>query len=449
VLKGKAQTLLELTTLTPGLTPTSVNIYKNPFFSLLVSSDDKDPNVEKAWASLGFSGALKFEESPLKFYLKLMEHLLKLQQGGFSNYLGDQQSVMSTKALEKIYNEQRYSKAIQTGIELLKKIDTSAVDGGSLGSMTTSYQGASAKIKEYFFRGSNVLLENLMNFLSFLGCTLVFGNNKIFVVPERSFILQTHEVPGIKSQSDRPNVAYPADYNGYSYTDNGYRDIYAVILANKLPLNGSEYINLPHDPGLVGYYKDKNELTKASGVLVVQEHPFSLFYSTTHNNPRDSHELKQKADQGKETSYYDKPHKWRGNEEQENQQKRAEEKQKNYTQIVSPVLENYAQIKFYQARYGDRKGSITLSFNPNWVPGASGTLFVRETKFNLDFWVESVTHRVDMTPPAGGSAMTIVNFCCGRMGTSPVGVSEDGFTGYNKGKESSFKTSFIQDIRAI
>ena len=111
-------------------------------------------------------------------------------------------------------------------------------------------------------------------------------------------------------------------------------------------------------------------------------------------------------------------------------------------------MTNYAEIKFYQARYGDRRGTITMSFNTNWAPGASGTLYVRETGFSLDFWVESVTHRVDMTPPAGGSAITIINFCCGRMGTSPVGVDEDKFTGYNKSKETDFINKFISDIGA-
>jgi hypothetical protein len=448
VLKGKAQTLLELTTMTPGLTPNSVDIYKNPYYSLIVSSDSQDDNVEKAWSSFDFSEGLDFNLSPIKFYISLIKHLLTLQQGGFDNYMGSEQDIYSEQVMSEVYNAPKYTQAIQKGLDLISQLDASAVDGGTLSSMTTCYPNASAKMKDYFFKGSNVILENLMNFLSFMGCTLVFGSNKIFVVPERSFILQEHSSPGVKSQSSRPNTAYPADYNGYSYSDNGYRDIYAVILSNKLPVGGQNLANVAYDPGTVGYYKDEHELTQASGILIVEQHPFSLFYSTNENNGRDANELKQKADQGKDTSYYDKPHEYGGNEIKENQQQRAEEKQTKYQETLSPTLKNYAQIKFYQARYGDRKGSITLSFNPNWVPGASGTLFVRETNFNLDFWVESVTHRVDMAPPAGGSAMTIVNFCCGRMGSTPVGISEDAFTGFNQGKETSFKSSFISDIGA-
>ena len=42
--------------------------------------------------------------------------------------------------------------------------------------------------------------------------------------------------------------------------------------------------------------------------------------------------------------------------------------------------------------------------------------------------------------------MTIVNFCCGRMGTSPVGVESDKFLGYDRGMESSVQSAFVSDI---
>ena len=452
VIKGKAQSLLEITTLTPGLTPNSVNIYKNPYYSIIGVSTEGDENVEKAWGSFELTAKLDFSKNPLEFYLDLMKTVVKNQQDGFSNYLGNETMVNSEKALEQLFNEERYKKALNNASGLLDTIDISAVQGGSLASLTTSWPNASAKVKDYFFGGPNVLLENLMNFLGFLGCTMVFGDQKIFIVPERSFIKQTHTNPGLKEESTTPNAAYPADYNGYAYNDNGYRDIMAVILSNEMPISGTQLNDLQYDPSLIGFYKDKNELTKASGVLVIPEHPFSMFYSGNENNYHDAHEMKDTADSPGQ-SYHPAAKKYDEavNDPNEKQIERAKEKKEKYADILTQgeILNNYAEIKFYQARYGDRRGTITMSFNTNWAPGASGTLYVRETGFSLDFWVESVTHRVDMTPPAGGSAITIINFCCGRMGTSPIGVEQDDFLGYNVGKEKDFINNFISDIGAM
>ena len=445
VLKGRAQTLLELTTLTPGLVPSSVNIYKNPYYSIIGASSDGDENTEKAWSSFEVGGELSFEENPLRFYISLMKQLVKNQLDGFETYLGNENTVNSTKALQEVFNEERYKHALGKAQTLLESIDITAAEGGALAELTTSYPNASAKIKDYFFSGSNIILENLMNFLGFLGCTMVFGDHKIFVVPERSFIKQTHSAPGEKAQASTPNTAYPADYNGYMYSDNGYRDVMAVILSNDIGIGGASMVSLQYDSGLVGVYKDKNDVTQASGILVIPQHPFSLYYSTNDNNHADAKDMKNKADSTGQ-SYYENPQKYGDNETDEKQAQRATEKKNKYKDILEPAVDNYAEVKFYQARYGDRRGSITLSFNPKWVPGASGTLYVRETQFSLDFWVESVTHRVDMTPPAGGTAITIVNFCCGRMGTSPVGVDSDKFLGYDKGKEQGFMSSFISDI---
>jgi hypothetical protein len=43
--------------------------------------------------------------------------------------------------------------------------------------------------------------------------------------------------------------------------------------------------------------------------------------------------------------------------------------------------------------------------------------------------------------------MTTVNFSCGRIGSSPAGVSSDKFLGYNQGKESGVQSGFLGDTR--
>jgi hypothetical protein len=444
VLKGKAQTLLELTTMTPGLIPGSIDIYKNPYTSFLLDCNSGPDNAYMAWSEFSVQEGLNLETNPLDFYVKLMGKVIEDQLGKYSQYLGKEETVYESQVLEKLFTENRYQKALQKGKDLIDKIDISAVQSGTIMGITTASVGVGDVVKDYFFSGPPVILENLMNFLNFLGCTLVFGSEKIWVVPERSFIKQQGPKPGEKEESTLYNAAYPADYNGYNYSDNGYKDTMAVVLSQTVTVGGVALASIPKDPALVGFYKDENELTNASGVLVLPDHPFALSAFNNNANPTNSKEFKNKAD-GDE-SYMPEPKKYGDNETKEAQSQKADENKEEYVSTLSPSLNNYAEIKFYQARYGDRRGSINLSFNPNWIPGTAGTLFVRETGFNLDFWVESVTHRIDVSPPAGGSAMTIVNFCCGRMGTSPVGVESDKFLGYDRGMESSVQSAFVSDI---
>lgn len=126
---------------------------------------------------------------------------------------------------------------------------------------------------------------------------------------------------------------------------------------------------------------------------------------------------------------------------------RQKQKDEDVKKQLKTVLDNYAETKFYQSRYADRQGSITMDFNPDWVPGTSGALYVRESQMWLVFYVISVTHTVEVGAPNNGTALTIINYNCGRMGKKPPGVNKDEFLGYDKGKENNLRDQFIQDIK--
>jgi len=448
ILKGKGQTLLELTISTPGLHPTSINPYRNPLYSILGNANAGDKDSEVAWSSMPWSDEMDFSENPIKFYTTAIKNIIKLQKSDYHQFLGNETTVDSQIAIQQILDEERYQRALGKAEKIWEQIDTTAVDTGSIANLRTSSPNASSTLKNFLMAGPNVLLENYMNFLSFMGCTLIFGGDeKSWVIPERSFIKQEHNTPGKKQFSSKINSANPADYNGYTYSDNGYRDIFAVIVATEIPIGGTTVLNIDKEPGYIGWYCDKKDLTQASGLLVIKNHPFSFYYSLNDNNYVDAKELKNTADGG--SDYYPQEQKYGAKKPENDQKIRNEEKRDNYEDNLgnSDVLNNYAETKFYQGRYGDRRGTITMEFNPKWCPGTGGTLFVRETGFFIDFWVESVTHRVDMTPPAGGAAITVVNFCCGRMGTAPVGTDEDKFLGYNQGKEKGVQSAFVSDIK--
>jgi hypothetical protein len=65
----------------------------------------------------------------------------------------------------------------------------------------------------------------------------------------------------------------------------------------------------------------------------------------------------------------------------------------------------------------------------------------------LVFYVVSVTHRIDVSTPNNGTAITIVNYNCGRMGKTPPAVTKDEFLGYDQGKEKSIREKFIGDSK--
>ena len=334
VLKGKAQTLLELTTMTPGLTPDSVDIYKNPYYSILSNSDNPDDQSDEAMINKAFSSGLDPTENPLKFYIKLIKTILNIQKSDFSTFIGKEQDTQNQQALVQIYSEERYQKAITKALDIIEAIDISSVDGGVLTDIKSSLPNAMSVIKHFFFKGSNVILENFLNFLSFLGLTIVFGSERGFVIPERSFITQTHSRPGPKQQSSEINKAYPADYGGYSYNDNGYKDVFAVLLANRVIVTGQNLNDLPLNCNMIGYYKDENELTNASGVLIIEEHPFSFLTQDSENYAGDAKSLKTKADAGPSQSYYGDKQEYGSNDSQENQKDRAQSKQDIYLSLI-------------------------------------------------------------------------------------------------------------------
>ena len=84
VVKNKAQVLLEVAIMAPGLHPASINIYKNPSWSSTIDPHGKEGKV------IAWGGSIKnpeiFDNPPIKFYKKLLTHIVELQQGDWQSY---------------------------------------------------------------------------------------------------------------------------------------------------------------------------------------------------------------------------------------------------------------------------------------------------------------------------------------------------------------------------
>jgi hypothetical protein len=445
VLKNKAQTLLEVTTLTPGLYPTSVNIYKSPLYATVNDANAEDSRATVAWGNLKAVHKDVFEHQPIKSYTELMKRVIDLQKGEYNSFVGTEKLISGSKPM-KVFEDGRYKIALSKAAELLNTIDLSAVEGGSLNDIKASHPRVSNAIKSHFTSGPNILLENYMNFLAYMGCTLLFSNKKIYVVPINSYIKGNYAKPGEKQLQTKPNCAHPADYNSYVYNDNGYRDILSVLIAHVGHIGETTHVTTAGtERGLIGEYVDEHNLTQASGVLVVNAHEF-LVGSPDAARPKDSRDGKNRLDQEGDGMCQDKqPFGAASSQAKSDVKKVEEDKKQSEKSFAKDLLDNYAEIKLYQARYNDRSGSLVMDFNPKWVPGTSGWLYIRQTDMFIAFYVNNVTHRVDMSAPNNGSAITTVNFNCGRLGRAPVGVSEDKFIGYNLGKETSIQDKYIGD----
>ena len=442
VIKNRAQRLLELTTLTPGLYPTGINVYRHSDFGITTKGQTEDGKV-LSWIPI--SKDVKIDQSCLSYYTALLKKVLEKQKDGWKTFLGNEKVLDNSTPFGKLFDDERYKKNVNSGLVLFDMLDTSAVDGGKLNDLKINKSVIDA-IEKLWKAAPNVLLEHYMNFLSYIGCTLIFSNNKMFVVPDNSVLKKSGKAPSKGKIQSSPNEAGPADYVSYQYNDNGYRDIAGVVICNDGFVGGTSIGSLNWENGGVGYYMEDEGLSQASGIYVVQAHPWMALASRGPSSA-DSAKAADRMDKASDPMY-----KARQSMEQattatkEDYASKTEKKKETVSQYAKDIFENFAQTKFYQMRYGDRQGTITMDFNPNWVPGTGGTLYVRETNSTLTFYVQSVTHHIDMSAPNNGTAITSVNYCCGRLGKESVGTSEDKFLGYNTGKESAVQKQFLSDM---
>jgi hypothetical protein len=441
VLKNKAQVLAELTTMTPGLYPAGVNIYQNPGWATIVNNQEEG-RVEE-WGMMKEAPEV-FGNPPIKTYTEIIKWVLGKQKSGWQNYVGIDKDLTGGTPFDGIFTDGRYSKALDEAIRIFDTIDLSAVSGGAQKGIDCTSPFVSDALGSLFKSGPNVLLENYLGFLGFMGCTMIFSNNKAYVVPMNSSLKQGGSAPGKGQSQGSPNAAGPVDYNNYVYNDIGYRDIACVAVVIDAGPGGPSLGGPGWDTGGAAYYCEKDGASKASGVYVVRAHPFMALSATAALN--DTAEFAERMDSPQDSAYknktsFDAAATASGN----GHAKRAKFKVKDAKTKYGKALQSFAENRFYQARYGDRQGSILMDFNPQWCPGTGGVLFMKGTGMAVEFYVTSVSHHVSVNAPAEGSAITTVNFSCGRLGKPPSGMSSDSFLGYTRGKEQGIQKSFVGD----
>lgn len=456
VYKNKAQVLMELTSLTPGMYPTSINIFRNPDFRVQ-KQVGKNEEAVKGWGR--FSKKIDFTKPPIVVYTEVIKTILKNQENGdWKKYAGCEKLTTKELPFEKIYNDERYKKALKIGKEFFDKIDISGVSEGDSVKVGSSHANINSALIDLFSSAPTAILENYLHFLSYMGCSMIFGNTKMFVVPGNSVLKPKVRNPEHQELGDI-NEAFAADFSSFSYNDNGYKDLAHVIVIPDNGLGGAYTGSPTFCPGNLAHYSDPDSETgvsHATGVLVIRSHPF-MQVGPWSRSVEDS-KIPPEADGGGTLHTEKKNLKDAADESEDGEKKSAKTKKENHEKTVGKEkgqlhFENFAQTRLYQEKYQERTGSITMEFSPNWVPGTGGVLVIRQGNTEggyifVSFNVVSVTHHIATTSPANGQATTVVGFNCARIGEKPFGVDKYEYFGYDNDKESTIKSKYLDDLKA-
>jgi len=357
-----------------------------------------------------------------------------------------QAAVMAAEAIRE--------KHLKMATALLDSIDTSFVPTY----LTLSDFHTLNFVLESICETRSNLLDVLLSLLETIGCGLVIGNSKAFVVPNSGFLRQHHKgTVRLGSTVTTPNVLHPSQYNSVSFNDNGYRDISGVYaMSDDRNVLGVDGIFLDPSGGTGGIVGEvmpyvisfNNAALRAAGVSEVSQtaanpdRPNSAAAAPeTEGNSENAQREAMKKIVTKERESTDEGYRRSNLEEQ-----RA-------LDAMYRFANDWAQLRYYQLKFSDRTGAVNMLFNPNCAPGAVGQVYLRAPGVYIDFFVTGVTHEVRMHLPDVGQATTSLSFNCGRMGayrSSPLtaGLEKlnlfDGFSALTSVKVAE---AFVNDTR--
>lgn len=317
-------------------------------------------------------------------------------------------------------------------LALLNDIDTSATKGmiisaGSKAAVDKTIQSI-AMMRDNIF-------SNLVRELSELGCVLIIGSRKAYIVPEATYL----RIPKIgpadrKQRSDLVNIIYPAEYTSFVFNDNGFvnlRGVYVMHDANS-SLNTAGAGNLID----MGIYVDET----ASGNIYTTTLPAFVSYGLVYAAGLGA--AMQNRISGKKPLFSKKV-----------DSKTVIDMVKGSFDEIQDIatrnvfMNQWAQMEYCRMKYDDRSGSISSVFNNNWAPGMVGTLYTREPGTWLDYFVTDVNHSFSLSAPNGGSATTNIAYKGGRVGTtSDVGLDELTLYGYDYKEATVYGNKFLADI---
>lgn len=445
VIKSNQQLLLESNAQIPGLSAGGLNPFtRSGFMGKEISGDNGD--VEKIENLV--LGKIKVDvgDIPLiKLYSDILIAVLDAQTN--DAYIQefqpkDQESQDVTMLYDFFKNADFKAKTKQALAILQQDFDMTATDkiNPKLGNATR--QDILISLIESFLKGPNSVWESMVSYYSGLGCCLLCSKKKIFLLPDNGFITPKSSGYSLHKRGI-VNEALPADYSSFSVNDNGYKNIGYVAIVQDLSNALNFFGNQQYFKG--GYPKKGQQSDSPQGaVAILSNHPFIYLSGEVGRNSTGSGKVAK--------SYGERTSNVPGGKQQFDGIKTDEEGvekayDEDYYTFLRDVVDNYAETKYFQIRYGDRTGDILMDFNNNWVPATSGVLYSKQIEQKLFFMVQSVTHNISISASNSGSASTSINFNSCRSGQAPLSIDTDKLYNYNQGDMISVQSKFLADIK--
>ena len=376
--------------------------------------------------------------------LENYEKLLKLTDGerlsAIREVLMDRESLM-------LFNDLRKNKVNSIlDLDLLGRINTSAVKDMVIKGNTLGIANFLIQHINDFPKFST--LRQFSTLLSQFGLTFSISNNTLYVIPDHGFLALTPPLPPSPRQTSKQiNVAYPADYNGFSFSADALNELSSVVL---VPTEGTWKGNTSVG-GLAfksfrGQYPSDNDLKaeELNGTMLMRNIPADWFVGiVTHfSNVNQGEAPTDNNVDGVSASACD-PSAYKVDNQQEGGDALSALVPVDKTKMD---LDNLASIYFFREKFAGRTGSFTTEFNTKFVPGAQGSLFLKYPTTRVDFRVTGVSHQIEISAPLTGSAITTVSVDNVRFGTEEFGVEEDNFSKYNSDKHTKFLEAYYADL---
>lgn len=440
VIKSKFQSLLEVYPKLIGIDPSSLMVFKrdNQYMSVH-NADEEHPFVG---LRVGANLLPTAGKSLLELYIDVMKFILTSQQSLISN------TNQNFAKILKLLQDDVYKKNLAKAMPLISNIDISAVkDNKILADYCLPW------IVDRIVNSPDTMWDALLSGLDYMGCMLLAGSSKLFVLPKANFLKLTGKVPEIKQTGEKssvPNQAWPADYSNFSISDRSYRNLRACFVVPIVVDAGSS------NPGGFGswqaqiygsYPVDGSSDIPDDGSTGVLIKPVPPFFAANLTSLYSYNDKVQSALKDASQAYAGTIV---GDAVIAMEQLFSDSKKNNsIVKTYQKTFDNLAKSYFLQEKYEDRGGAIQLLFNPKWIPGTTGFAYSRHPGLCYNFFVTSVTHEIALGSGNSGSALTTVNFSSCRYAGSPSavpGTDTVDLYGYDEGKMKSIQQKWLSDI---
>lgn len=438
IIKSKFQSLLEVYPKLIGMDPSSLMLFKrNNQFLKVTPADANDPF---AGLTIGAGTIPVAGKSLLELYIDVLKYILTSQLTIQTN------TTQNFAKILKLMQDDIYKKNITKALDMISNIDISAVkDNKILASYCLPW------IVKKIVNSPDTMWDALLSGLDEMGCMLLPGVTKLFIIPKANFLKLNGSTPSsYGAQSTQPNQAWPADYSNFMVSDRSYRNLRACfvvpadvdVASCNLASGGSWKAQI------YGVYpKEGSSDIKddgATGILIKPVPPF--FAANITSILAYNHKVQEDIKNGQ------KP--FAGPVQMDSsavfQQFLSDAKQNNQTvESYGEIFDNLAKSYFLQEKYEERGGSIQLLFNPKWVPGTTGFVYSRHPSLCYNFFVTSVRHEIALGSGNSGFAQTSVNFSSSRYAGNPgsvPGTDTVDLYKYDEGKMKSTQQKWLSDI---